>query len=290
MIQINENTVTIPLNLLKEHPLNEVYHSDLDPGPRAMLFHDIKENGIRYPIIVHEADNTVLSGSKRCKIWAELGNKEIVARLVKCTDEDAEYLLVAENKARRGTERDLIKVAKQIKFLFERWGIKPGRKSVHEAQDKTRHDAAEQIGMSDSNARRYMQLLDLSEDLQQLVSQEKIKLKAGVKLSRLPNEVQHDFYEYVKEKGYPEMCNKEVYKVISLLTSLEEIDLGKEDLSQFAKEEKEIQKLQKKVISMTTRSLDRLTAERLLHIFKNGMEILEGQIGKGDVNVGEIIN
>jgi ParB-like chromosome segregation protein Spo0J len=288
MIQINEDIVTIPLNLLKEHPLNKVYHSDLDSDSRALLFQDIKENGLRYPILVREADHTVLSGSKRCEIWEKLGNKEISARLVKCTDEDAAYLLVAENKVRRGIEKDLIKKARQIKLLFTRFGIKPGRKSVHEAQDKTRHDAAEQLEMSDSNARRYIQLLDLSEELQEEVSKGNIKFKAGVKLSRLSNEVQRSFYEYKREKEFTEMSNEDVYKVILLLTSVEDIEFEKNDISQFAKEEKELQKLQKKVISMTTRNLDRLTAQRLLHIFKTGIETIEGQ--KGDVNVGEIIN
>jgi hypothetical protein len=278
MITISDTVQFYPLHLLREHHLNDVYHSDLDPSARAMLLQDIKENGVRHPLLVRE-DNTILSGSKRRQLCLELGYETIPGRIVTCSDEEAEYLLVAENKARRGTEHDLIKVAKQLKLLCVHWDIKPGRKSVHDAHDKTRHDVAEYLGMSDSNARRYMQLLDLSEPLQELVSREKIKLKGGVKLSRQTTEVQEGFYSYVEANGFPEMTNQTVYKVIALLTGAE-VDDTKEANDETTSEAdgKELQKLQKGVSAITSRNHDQFTLEKAMQILKHGLQAIEQKI------------
>lgn len=275
MITISDTVQVYPLHQLREHHLNDVYHSDLDPAARAMLLQDIKENGVRHPILVRE-DNTILSGSKRRQLCLELGYDTIPGRVVTCSDEEAEYLLVAENKARRGTEYDLIKVAKQLKLLCVHWGIKPGRKSVHEAHDKTRHDVAEYLGMSDSNARRYMQLLDLTEELQQLVSQGKIKLKGGVKLSSQTPEIQQDFYSYVDANGFPEMTNQAVYKAIAVLTGAE-VDDTKEDNDETVSDTdgKELQKLQKGVSAITSRNHDQFTLEKAMQILKHGLKAIE---------------
>ena len=121
----------IPIGLLKIHPKNSEYYSDLPPEKYEEVKNSIKVNGIRDPLKVLP-DYTIIAGHQRFRIAQELGLEKVPVVIIDVSPEEAEYLLIADNEERRQDDNDPIKKAKRAKFLKEYWGVKNGgdRKSV----------------------------------------------------------------------------------------------------------------------------------------------------------------
>ncbi len=121
----------IPIGLLKIHPKNSEYYSDLPPEKYEEVKNSIKVNGIRDPLKVLP-DYTIIAGHQRFRIAQELGLEKVPVVIIDVSPKEAEYLLIADNEERRQDDNDPIKKAKRAKFLKEYWGVKNGgdRKSV----------------------------------------------------------------------------------------------------------------------------------------------------------------
>ncbi|MDH6374907.1 hypothetical protein M2444_006771 [Paenibacillus sp. PastF-3] len=198
-MRIDSQVALRKLSELKEHPDNAEYNSGLTVREEASLKASIAESGIQEALLI-QTDGTIISGHQRAHIAEVLGIAEVPVRIVECTEQEAIYLLVAMNEARRGEEKDLIKKARRIKLLYENWRIRPGRKSVHPAHF-SRHDVAETLKLDDSSIRRLLRLLNLIPELQIEVSNQAIGLIAGNKIAALDKEVQHEFYAVYQQSG-----------------------------------------------------------------------------------------
>ncbi|WP_219835367.1 ParB N-terminal domain-containing protein [Paenibacillus sp. R14(2021)] len=283
-MKIYEQIQEIPINTLTEHSLNTEYHSELSSSEYDLLYQDIKTNGLQHPLLINK-DNVILSGHARWKICRDLNYENINVKLIECSTDEELELLVLANKTRRGSERDHIKIAKQIKLLYECWKVSPGRKSVHDAQDndlKNRHDVALAFDKSDSQIRRYLQLLNLKQNLQNLVSEEKITLMGGVELSGLSTDSQDKFYECLQNMGFPKLTVQQIKKIIGSITVAEETknrdNTTVTDSDVINIEEKEIKKVHKAVLTILQLKLSTTSIDQLKAIFIHAINNLEGNV------------
>lgn len=214
-MEISDKIVFRRILELRDHPENDKYNSALTAQEESALRASIAEAGIQEALLIRK-DGTVISGHQRKRLAADLLLGEVPTREVDCTDQEAIYLLVSLNEARRGNEKDLIKKALRVELLYKNWEIKPGRKSVQDDLDAdynegesesvqhahfNRHDVAKTLNLDDSSIRRLRKLLRLIPEFQKEVSEGRIGLLAGNKIASLSWEKQREFLAYYRENG-----------------------------------------------------------------------------------------
>jgi len=185
----------VSVKLLKPHPKNKEYYGDLDPAKYEELKRSIAVHGIRDPLKVLP-DFTVVAGHQRFKIALELGIEKVPVRIEDLPENEAEYLLIADNEERRQADDDPIRKAKRAEFLAGYWGVKlqrgGDRKTIRQiGERKTANDVAEAVGVKDvSHLSRLIKLNDLIPELQALVSSGKLGTTAAYELAFLSPETQ----------------------------------------------------------------------------------------------------
>lgn len=189
---------------LKEHDKNGYYFTDVEGEKYEEIKKSIVTHGIRDPIkVMQKLDPSgdsyyvVISGHQRLRIARDLKMDKVPVDVIPdITDEEAEYLLIAENVERRGqAETDPIKKSRIANFLKEYWGVRDGsagRRSLEgqNAPQKTLSDISETMGESERNTKRILKLHDLIPELQQLVSEGKLGTTAAEQLAYLSEEEQ----------------------------------------------------------------------------------------------------
>jgi len=258
----------VPVDKVEPNPLNEEYFARYTPEEYENLKRSIEANGIRDPIKVRKTKNgyVALGGHARLKIARELGMEEIKAEVYKnISDQDAEYLLIADNDERRHSD-DPIKKAKRAKFLKEYWGIREGkanpkgtvvpRQGQNGLDDgKTLSDVAQAIGESERTTKRLLKLNDLTPEWQALVSSGKLGTTVAEQLAYIPPDVQTVMYNEVRD-AILEMSLTQIKEVRAKVESgdLEEINRLKRQLELAVREKKEsearAEKLQESLTKM----------------------------------------
>ncbi|AEJ43694.1 ParB domain protein nuclease [Alicyclobacillus acidocaldarius subsp. acidocaldarius Tc-4-1] len=119
------------IHRLKPHPKNAEYYADLTGEKYEELRRSIEAHGIRDPLKVLP-DGTIIAGHQRWRVAKELGLERVPVVIYDISEQEAEYLLIADNEERRGEDRDPMRKARRAKFLAEYWVIRRGgaRKSV----------------------------------------------------------------------------------------------------------------------------------------------------------------
>jgi ParB family chromosome partitioning protein len=186
----------VELDLLKAHPRNNQYKTPLDAESEEyqLMRTSIATNGLIHPLIVQASTNIIISGHTRWRIAKELGMTKLPVRYLEQSDEDAENLLVSDNIERAGKETDLIKLARSVDRLAEKYSTRK------EAYEKLSGTFAIQYRQLD----RLRSLLKLIPELQELVSMEHVGLKAGTALAALDVSQQQKVINYLIETGKAE--------------------------------------------------------------------------------------
>lgn len=188
----------VSVKLLKPHPKNKEYYSDLGPVKYEELKRGIAVHGIRDPMKVLP-DFTIVAGHQRHKIVLELGIEKVPVKMEDLTENETEYLLIADNEERRQADDDPVRKAKRAKFLEEYWKIKRGgdRKSKGKIYPlKTLDDVAELVGESRENLKKLIKLNDLIPEIQALVSSGKLGTTAAYELAFLSPGTQNALNNY----------------------------------------------------------------------------------------------
>ncbi len=188
----------VDIHRLKPHPKNADYFTDVAGEKYEEIKRSIEANGIRDPLKVLP-DYTVIAGHQRLRIAAELGLAQVPVVVCDIPVVDAEYLLIADNEERRGSDEDPMRKARRAKFLKEYWGIK-GRgpsKSFNQngENSKSSADVAEAVDTDAAHLPRLLKLNDLIEPLQVLVSSGKLGTTAAEQLAHLTVEDQKRLYD-----------------------------------------------------------------------------------------------
>lgn len=225
----------IETNKLKEHHKNGYYFTDIEGEKYEEVKRSIETHGIRDPIKVTR-DYTVISGHQRLRIARDLGLTHVPYDMLDVDENEAEYLLIAENVERRGqAETDPIKKARIAKFLKEYWGVREGRPSKL-GQNGTVSDISEVIGETERTTKRLLKLNDLIPQLQSLVSSRKLGTTAAEQLAYLSPEVQSALYDALGEEigqatvTEQQAMRREIEKRTK--TQQEEIERLKDELKQ----------------------------------------------------------
>ena len=192
----------VDLSRLKPHPKNKEYFGDVQGEKYEEIKRSIEANGIRDPLKVLP-DYTVIAGHQRLRVAAELGLAQVPVVVCDIPVVDAEYLLIADNEERWGSDEDPMRKARRAKFLKEYWGVRNGgnRRSVSQNGElKTSQDVAETVGTTADHLPRLLKLNDLIPPLQSLVSSGKLGTTAAEQLAHLESATQQSLYNLVGQE------------------------------------------------------------------------------------------
>lgn len=156
-----EQFLEIDLDLIKpnsEQPRTRFTESNLEE-----LTQSIKANGVVQPIVVRKKDNAyeIVAGERRWRASQRAGLQKIPAVIKEVSDEKLLELALIENIQRQ--ELNAIEEAKAYKKLIDTVGL-------------TQEMVAGSVGKDRSFIANYLRLLKLPDDIQNLVSEEKLSV------------------------------------------------------------------------------------------------------------------
>lgn len=125
------------------------------------LANSIEKEGLLQPILVRQVGENyqIIAGERRWQACKQLGLKQVPARIMNTTDDKAIELALVENIQR--SDLNPIEEAYGYKRLMERRGM-------------TQSEVAQAVSKGRSTVANALRLLDLPEDAQQLLYEEKI--------------------------------------------------------------------------------------------------------------------
>jgi len=219
----------ISIRLLKVHPKNTDYFSELPTEKYHEVKQSIAAHGIRDPLKVL-SDYTVIAGHQRLRIAKELDIEKVPVVVLDVSLAEAEYLLIADNEERRQGCDNPMKKARRAEFLKRYWGIREGRPSKlgNNFLVKTMTDIADAINEDERTTKNLLKLNDLIAPLQDLVSTGKLSQTAAYSLAFLPQDEQKDLLGVLGDAG---ICGLSVKDAQGLRAELNVIQKEKETLA-----------------------------------------------------------
>ena len=199
-----EDTVQVKTALLRAHPMHSFYHTGVTEQPELYDFVtlDIREHGIRTPLLVQAETYAILDGHMRHQIALDL-QMEYVPVIYQTVDEKmAELALVNENRKRQANERDPIRVARQIALLKKMYGLKNGQHGK-QGEQVTMDELARGLGLKPKQLYKYLRLIRLTSDFQRLVSTGLLGIKSAVSISYLSHADQQVLFQLAMQSGSP---------------------------------------------------------------------------------------
>jgi len=206
----------VPISLLKPHPKNrELFPDALPDSLWHELVEDIRENGVINPLII-TPDYTVLAGHLRLEAAQEAGltHVPVVIRDVNPDSDEAVSLLVRDNLLRR--QLSDMQVARLIRLLKERYGVKPGRPGSNAKENSAK--IAELMGLPERTMRHLDKLNDLIPDLQALLESGRWTATTVASIiGSLSQEEQEQLFGILGETGVCALSVKEARELKRLL-------------------------------------------------------------------------
>jgi len=187
-----ESVQNIRIDILHDFPAHP-FKVNIDEDLQAMA-DDIKDNGVRQPIIVRPRDDggyEIVSGHRRRKACELAGITEIPAIVKNLTDDEAIIIMCSTNFHQRKTLLPSEK-AFAYKMQLEAMKRRAGRPSENYVQSEhnlmgttSRQELSNQASESEANIQRYIRLTYLIPPLLSLVDERKINFIPAVYLSYL---------------------------------------------------------------------------------------------------------
>lgn len=190
----------IPLAKLVAHPKNEkIYKVE----KVELLAKSIEEHGFLGAIDVYKKGDTyvIISGHRRTEAMRLLGRETIPAlvRPQPANEYEETMLLIQANRNIR--EKSPIETAREIQEWMDALKQKHGIEGNSRVRNVNVGDeTAETFGLSRRQVYNYIKLLTLIPDLQELTDKEAIPWKAILEAASLPEEVQVEIAEELKER------------------------------------------------------------------------------------------
>lgn len=153
------STATVKLSLIQPNP--DQPRTNFKPGEIEELAGSIKKEGLLQPILVRKIGGQyqILAGERRWRACKSLGLEEVPVRFWEADNDKALELALVENIQR--SDLNPIEEAYGYKRLMERKGM-------------TQSEVAKTVSKGRSTIANALRLLDLPEDAQQLLFEEKI--------------------------------------------------------------------------------------------------------------------
>lgn len=182
----------VPLGKLEAYP-NHPYRVT-DDADMSRLVASIRDFGIQTPILVTPAESgsyTIISGHRRVYAAKQLNMETVPAIVLGDVDEDTATILMVDSNL----NREHISLKEQVRATGMRY-----RAASHQGQagaGSTREAVASSLNTSSSQIARWLTLDKLVDPLLDLVSEHRIPVRAGLKLSSLSPTLQQILAQYV---------------------------------------------------------------------------------------------
>ncbi len=179
--------MNIKLDKIK-HPWYDP-REDIDEEYIEELAESIKKDGLLNPILVKQTEDglyDVIAGGHRLRAVKKLGWNEIEAKVLDIEDSEASILAIKTNVLQKNLMD--IEEGKAIKKIIDKFGY-------------TQNEIAEKLGKSPTwVSNRIALILDVSQNVQNALKEEKISTSHAVLLSRLSKKDQDNFLKYIVSK------------------------------------------------------------------------------------------
>jgi ParB-like chromosome segregation protein Spo0J len=174
------------LKVMKVHPVAKMFPT-LPAKEMKELRADIETNGIRVPIIVNKAKDTILDGRNRYMIASELklGNGKVPFEVFEGTEEDIPGMIVSRNILRRHLSDDqrIMLTAKILGPKLEKEAAKAFADKKG-GKGKTAERLAKEVGSTKHKAEQAISVSKHAKDLVDEVVAGKVALKKAAKVAK----------------------------------------------------------------------------------------------------------
>ncbi len=237
-MSIGMDIFKIELDKLKDAPVEWNFYSPLTMKKMEELIESIRKNGLLHPLVVWEQDDGkyfILSGHNRKKAYQILydttGDDQYskifcyVKKFKDLTEDEAKEIIIDTNWVQR--ELSAIEKAQSIYRKYTSLGRKQKVKDG-EGQGIRNYDIiAKQYNISGRHVLNYYKLNYLIDDIQNMISDNRLSIKAGVKLSDIHPLTQKWMYDNFKDS----INNQSVFKIKKDMTNeeIEKVLCGKEE-------------------------------------------------------------
>ncbi len=160
-IELDGNNSAQNINILNIDPNSEQPRKIFDEEQLKELSDSIKQHGVVQPIIVVKKGSRyqIVAGERRWRASMLAGLKEIPAIIRDYDERQVREISLIENIQR--TDLNEIEKAKAMQMLMNEYSL-------------TQNDLAERLGLSRPNVANTLRLLNMPEDIQDMVSENKI--------------------------------------------------------------------------------------------------------------------
>jgi ParB family chromosome partitioning protein len=192
------------IHSFKNHPFKVI-----DDEKMSELKESIKVNGILSPVLVRpdgKGGYEMISGHRRMHAASMLGLDMIPAIVKEMSDDEATIVMVDSNVQREEILPSERAFSLKMKMdAMRRQGKRTDLDSTSDTERRKLETSAivgEQIGMGQTQVKKYVRLTELIPGLLDLVDEKKIGIGMGADISYFDKEVQQWIYEYRLENGF----------------------------------------------------------------------------------------
>lgn len=200
-----EGTVEIKVDQI--YPFENHPFKVLDDEKMDDLVESIKLNGVLTPVLVRpddEGNYEMISGHRRLHAAKRAGLSVIPAIIKLMTNDDAIIAMVDANVQREEILPSERAYSLKMKMdAMKRQGSRSDLTSNHNGRKlETAAIIGEQVGMGQTQVRRFIRLTELIPELLEYVDTKKIGLVMAVDISYFDKQVQQWVYEYIHDNGF----------------------------------------------------------------------------------------
>ena len=167
------------------------------------LSESIKEHGVIQPIVVRQIDDKyeIIAGERRYKASLMAGKQTIPAIITDLNDRDSAEVALIENVQRK----DLTPIEEAVSY-----------KTILDMGYLTQEALADKLGKTQSTIANKLRLLNLDEDVQEALLEEKISERHARSLLRLPVEMQAEVaHKIIQERMTVRKTDEYIKKLLS---------------------------------------------------------------------------
>lgn len=182
------------ISAFSQHPFKVLDNSEMEK-----LIESIRENGVLNPVIVRQrgADYEMISGHRRLHAAKIVGLKELPAIVKNMSDDEAVIAMVDSNLQR---ERFLpSERAWSLRLKTEAVKRQGKRTDLTSGNDCQKLNIAEEFGVKERQIRNYIRLTYLTDELLQMVDENRLTFVIAVETSFFEEQNQRIIYEYLQK-------------------------------------------------------------------------------------------
>lgn len=196
---MSQQVMRFDISVLRPHPRNDEFFSNIEGEEFNRLKESIKELGILTPLRVAK-DMTIISGHQRYRAAQELGLEDLPVIVDETLKDDDEKVvqLIAANFGRM--KNDPVKQGRWIAEYERLRGVRHGGSRQNNSVLITQDDIAAELGVDKTTLQNLKRLSTLLPEIQEIISEGRISATTGFKLiARLSESEQHELLASLPE-------------------------------------------------------------------------------------------